>query len=75
MESKAESEAPALKRSCLDTNYAKCVICQEENSHDLVVSPTNYQKVLDSVKEHAFCGDSYFPEVNTEDYKLLLKKN
>ena len=64
MESKAESEAPALKRSRLDTNYAKCVICQEENSHDLVVSPTNYQKVLDSVKERAFYGDSYFPEVN-----------
>ena len=53
MESKAESEAPALKRNRLDTNYPKCIICQEENSHDLVFSPTNYQKVLDSVKEHA----------------------
>ena len=62
MESKAESEAPALKRSRLDTNYSKCIICQEEDSHDL--GPTNYQKVLDSVKERALYGDSYFPEVN-----------
>ena len=64
MESKAASEAPALKRTRLDTNYSKCIICQEENNHDLVVSPTNSQKVLDSVKERALCGDSYFPEVN-----------
>ena len=64
MESKAASEAPALKRSCLDTNYSKCIICQEENKHDLVVSPTNSQNMLDSVKERALYGDSYFPEVN-----------
>ena len=64
MESKTKLEAPALKRSRLDTNYSKCIICQEENNHDLVVSPTNYQKVLDSVKERALYGDSHFPEVN-----------
>ena len=46
----------------------------EENNRDLVVSPTDYQKELDSVKEGALYGDSYFPKVN-EDYKLLLKKN
>ena len=64
MESKAASEAPAVKRSYLDTNYSKCIICQEENNHDLVVSPTNSQKKLDSVKERALYGDSYFSEVN-----------
>ena len=64
MESKAELDAPALKRSRLDTNYSKCIICQEENNHDLVVSPTNYQEVLDSVKERALYGDSHVPEVN-----------
>ena len=63
LESKATSEAPALKRSRLDTNYSTCIICQKENNHDLVVSPTNFQK-LDSVKERALYGDSYFPEVN-----------
>ena len=45
-------------------NYSECIICQEENNHDLTVSPTSHQKVLDSVKERAFYGDSYFPEVN-----------
>ena len=40
------------------------IICQEENNHDLVVSPTNSQKLLDSMKERALYGDSYFPEVN-----------
>ena len=30
----------------------------------MVVSPTNYQKVLDSMKEHALYGESYIPEVN-----------
>ena len=64
MEIKAESEAPALKRSHLDTNYSMCIICQEENNIDLVVSLTNCQKVLDSVKECGLYGDSYFPEVN-----------
>ena len=64
MKRKAESEAPALKRSRLYTNYSKCIICHEKNNHDLFVSPTNYQKVLDSVKERALYGDSYFPEVS-----------
>ena len=64
IEIKTELDAPTLKRSCLDTNYSKCIICQEENNHDLVVSPTNYQKVLDSQKERALYGDSYFLEVN-----------
>ena len=35
-----------------------------KNSHDLVVSPTYFQKVLDSVKERALYGDLYFPEVS-----------
>ena len=37
MERKAESEAPALNRSCLVTNYSKCIICHEKTNHDLVV--------------------------------------
>ena len=64
MGSKAASEAPALKRSRLDTNYSKCIIYQEENNHDLVVSPINSQKMLDSMKERALYSDSYLPEVN-----------
>ena len=60
---KKDSEAPALKRSRLDTIIQNALFVTK-NNYDLVVSSTNYQKALDSVKKRALYGNSYFPEVS-----------
>ena len=52
-------------REAVWIQFIQSAVFVRKNNHDLVVSPNNYQKVLDSVKECALYGDSYFPEVNT----------
>ena len=62
MEGRIRSISPQEKPS--EYKLFKVHYLSRENNHDLVVSPTNYQKVLGSVKERALYGDSCFPEVN-----------
>ena len=60
MESKAESEAPAVWIQIIQS----ALFVRKKTIIIWLFPPTNSQKVLDSVKECALYGDSYLPEVN-----------
>ena len=52
-----------LKKSRLETDFSRCLICQDDLSDDLVCSPTHNEKVLGSVIQRSKCGDAYYPEI------------
>ena len=63
MESEVQLDIRGAKKSRLETDFSRCLICQDDLSDDLVCSPTNYEKVLESVKQRSKYGDASYPEI------------
>ena len=69
MSSLGRVDIPSAKRARLTTDFNLCIICQQTSGEKLIVKPTVYKQVLETIGERAHLGDKPYLECEWRLYE------